>query len=122
MKLLYLADIRFPMERANGIQTVETCHALARRGIDVDLVVRRSDARSDVECLFFSTSPRIPTCICDESRCADVGSSHPAISRRSQPPPPFTNLEHGWRHLRFLFLIVRGGSSCTRGCCSWWLV
>ena len=61
MKLLYLADIRFPMERANGIQTVETCHALARRGIDVDLVVRRSDARSDVECLFFSTSPRIPT-------------------------------------------------------------
>ena len=31
MKLLYLADIRFPMERANGIQTIETCHALARR-------------------------------------------------------------------------------------------
>ena len=33
MKLLYLADIRFPMERANGIQTIETCHALARRGV-----------------------------------------------------------------------------------------
>ena len=58
MKLLYLADIRFPMERANGIQTVETCHALARRGIDVDLLVRRSDARSDVECLsFFDLTP-----------------------------------------------------------------
>ena len=58
MKLLYIADIRFPMERANGIQTIETCHALARRGIDVELVVRRSDARSDAECLaFFDLSP-----------------------------------------------------------------
>ena len=58
MKLLYLADIRFPMERANGIQTIETCHALARRGIDVQLVVRRSDGRSDEECLrFFGLAP-----------------------------------------------------------------
>jgi glycosyltransferase involved in cell wall biosynthesis len=58
MRLLYLADIRFPMERANGIQTIETCHGLARRGIDVELVVRRSDARSDAECLaFFDLAP-----------------------------------------------------------------
>ena len=58
MRLLYLADIRFPMERANGIQTIETCHALARRGIEVELVVRRSDARSDAECLaFFDLAP-----------------------------------------------------------------
>src|SRR4026209_426188 len=27
--LLYLADIRLPLERANGLQTVSTCHALA---------------------------------------------------------------------------------------------
>ncbi len=40
MRILYLADIRFPLERANGIQTMETCHALARRGHDVSLVVR----------------------------------------------------------------------------------
>ena len=40
MRILYLADIRFPLERANGIQTVETCHALARRGHEVSLVVR----------------------------------------------------------------------------------
>ena len=40
MRILYLADIRFPLERANGIQTMETCHALARRGHDVTLVVR----------------------------------------------------------------------------------
>lgn len=40
MRILYLADIRFPLERANGIQSMETCHALAARGHDVTLVVR----------------------------------------------------------------------------------
>ena len=40
MRLLYFADIRFPLERANGIQTMETCHALADRGHDVRLVVK----------------------------------------------------------------------------------
>lgn len=58
MKLIYLADIRFPMERANGIQTIETCHALARRGVEVELVIRRSDARSDEACLaYFGLEP-----------------------------------------------------------------
>lgn len=40
MRILSLADIRFPLERANGVQTIETCHALARRGHEVTLVVR----------------------------------------------------------------------------------
>ena len=40
MRILYFADIRFPLERANGIQTMETCHALAERGHDVRLIVR----------------------------------------------------------------------------------
>jgi glycosyltransferase involved in cell wall biosynthesis len=40
MRILYFADIRFPLERANGIQTMETCHALACREHDVTLVVR----------------------------------------------------------------------------------
>jgi glycosyltransferase involved in cell wall biosynthesis len=40
MRILYLADIRFPLERANGIQSMETCHALARRGHVVTLIVR----------------------------------------------------------------------------------
>jgi glycosyltransferase involved in cell wall biosynthesis len=57
MKLLYLADIRFPMERANGIQTIETCHALAREGVEVELVVRRSDDRTEGECLDFYGLP-----------------------------------------------------------------
>ena len=57
-KFIYLTDIRFPMERANGIQTIETCHALARRGVEVELVVRRTDARSDSECLaYFGLEP-----------------------------------------------------------------
>ncbi|HXG54718.1 MAG TPA: glycosyltransferase family 4 protein [Vicinamibacterales bacterium] len=48
MRILYFADIRFPLERANGIQTMETCHALAGRGHEVRLVVKpdtRSPAR-----------------------------------------------------------------------------
>src|SRR3990172_2189641 len=58
MNLLYLADIRFPMERANGIQTIETCHALARDGVSVELLVRRSDSRSDASCFeFFGLAP-----------------------------------------------------------------
>jgi glycosyltransferase involved in cell wall biosynthesis len=60
MRILYLADIRFPMERANGIQTIETAHALARRGVEVDLVVRRTDGRSDEACLEFFGLPPHP--------------------------------------------------------------
>ena len=44
MRIRYFADIRFPLERANGVQTMETCHALARRGHDVHLVVRPDTA------------------------------------------------------------------------------
>lgn len=40
MRILYLADIRFPLERANGIQSMETCYALAARGHVVSMAVR----------------------------------------------------------------------------------
>lgn len=40
MRILYLSDIRFPLERANGIQTMETCWVLAERGHEVTLLVR----------------------------------------------------------------------------------
>ncbi len=39
-RVFCIADVRFPVERANGIQTIETCAALARRGHAVRLVVR----------------------------------------------------------------------------------
>jgi glycosyltransferase involved in cell wall biosynthesis len=44
VKILYFADTRFPIERANGVQTMATCHALAARGHDVVLVVRPDTA------------------------------------------------------------------------------
>jgi glycosyltransferase involved in cell wall biosynthesis len=40
VRITYFADVRFPLERANGIQTMETCYALAKRGHTVDLIVR----------------------------------------------------------------------------------
>jgi len=40
VRIAYFADVRFPLERANGIQTMETCHAMAERGHAVDLIVR----------------------------------------------------------------------------------
>jgi glycosyltransferase involved in cell wall biosynthesis len=45
VRILYLADIRFPLERANGIQTMETCYALAARGHAVHLAVRPDTQR-----------------------------------------------------------------------------
>ena len=42
--VLCIADVRFPVERANGIQTIETCAALARRGHLVRLIVRPDTA------------------------------------------------------------------------------
>lgn len=40
MRITYFADVRFPLERANGIQTMETCYALVKRTHSVDLIVR----------------------------------------------------------------------------------
>ncbi|MGE0452873.1 MAG: glycosyltransferase [Vicinamibacteria bacterium] len=51
MELLIPADIRFPLERANGVQIVKTASALARAGARVTLVVRASDPRPTPEIL-----------------------------------------------------------------------
>lgn len=59
MRLLYLADIRFPLERANGIQTMETCHALARRGVRVVLRVRGDVADPPRDPFTYYGLPRI---------------------------------------------------------------
>jgi glycosyltransferase involved in cell wall biosynthesis len=45
------ADIRFPLERANGVQIVKTAAALARSGVATTLIVRQSDPRSTPEIL-----------------------------------------------------------------------
>ena len=41
MKIIYLANIRFPTERAHGVQIMEMCRAFAASGVDVELVVPR---------------------------------------------------------------------------------
>jgi glycosyltransferase involved in cell wall biosynthesis len=77
VRILYLADIRFPLERANGIQTMETCHALARRGHEVSLVVRpdtRSPARDPLN---YYGLPPTPTLHIERAAV-----SGPAFARR----------------------------------------
>ena len=59
MRLLYFADIRFPLERANGIQTMQTCHALAARGHAVALVVRPDSSGEDRDPFAFYGLPPI---------------------------------------------------------------
>lgn len=57
-EIMILADIRFPLERANGVQIVKTAAALARAGSRVRLVVRRSDPRPTAEVLaLFGVEP-----------------------------------------------------------------
>ncbi len=60
MRILYLADIRFPLERANGLQTFETCRALAARGHAVTLLVRPDTMRPARDPWLFYGAPRDP--------------------------------------------------------------
>jgi glycosyltransferase involved in cell wall biosynthesis len=60
--VLYFADTRFPIERANGVQTMATCQALAMRGHDVTLVTRPDTTASPARDPFaFYGLPRVPT-------------------------------------------------------------
>lgn len=49
--VLMPADVRFPLERANGVQIVKTAAALAAAGTPTTLLVRRSDPRPTAELL-----------------------------------------------------------------------
>jgi len=57
--VLYFADTRFPIERANGLQTMETCYALAERGHDVTLVARPDSHRLPRDPFTYYGLPRI---------------------------------------------------------------
>lgn len=58
MRIIYPANIRFPMQRANSIQIANTCRALAETGAEVHLIVRRMDRRLDEACLgFYGLTP-----------------------------------------------------------------
>jgi glycosyltransferase involved in cell wall biosynthesis len=58
--VLVLADTRFPIERANGVQTMATCHALAARGHDVTLVVRPDTTQPPRDPFAFYGLERVP--------------------------------------------------------------
>jgi glycosyltransferase involved in cell wall biosynthesis len=60
LRIRYFADIRFPLERANGVQTMETCHALARRGHEVRLVVRPDSAARQRDPWAYYGLPPVP--------------------------------------------------------------
>jgi glycosyltransferase involved in cell wall biosynthesis len=77
VRILYLADIRFPLERANGIQSMETCHALARRGHDVHMIVRPDTTRPARDPYVFYGLPRIDRLTIE--RAPVVG---PSVARR----------------------------------------
>lgn len=56
MRLIYLASIRLPTERAHGLQIMKTCDALARHGVDVTLVIpgdNRGGQKSTEEIFYF---------------------------------------------------------------------
>ena len=60
MKVTYVADIRFPLERANGIQTMETCHALVTRGHAVHVIVRPDTHQPARDPYVYYGLPRVP--------------------------------------------------------------
>jgi glycosyltransferase involved in cell wall biosynthesis len=51
LKAVIPADIRFPLERANGVQVLKSAAALARAGVHTTLLVRRTDPRPTPEIL-----------------------------------------------------------------------
>ncbi len=51
LEVLVPADIRFPLERANGVQIVKTAAALSGAGARTTLLVRQSDPRPTPEIL-----------------------------------------------------------------------
>ena len=57
MTVWSFADTRFPIERANGAQTMATCQALALRGHDVTLVVRGTPDPDRDPFRFYGVSP-----------------------------------------------------------------
>ncbi len=71
MKILYIANIRLPTEKAHGLQIMKTCEAFASAGNEVELVVptRANDLSENpfayygIAHSFRLTTLRVPDCI-----------------------------------------------------------
>lgn len=77
MRVYCFADTRFPIERANGVQTFQTCHALARRGHQVTLAVRADTAPTPRDPFTFyglAPEPRLKISV--------IGTPGPSKARR----------------------------------------
>ena len=77
MRVLCFADTRFPIERANGVQTFQTCHALARRGHDVTLAVRADTVVPPRDPFTFYDLPALP-----RLTVSTIATPGPARARR----------------------------------------
>ncbi|MDO8552906.1 MAG: glycosyltransferase family 4 protein [bacterium] len=61
MRVLYLAPIRLPTEKAHGIQIMETCAALTRAGADVELVIPNRETHIKENAFdYYSIKERFP--------------------------------------------------------------
>ena len=61
VNILSFADTRFPIERANGVQTMATCRALAARGHHVTLLVKADSAATPRDPFQFYGVTPLPT-------------------------------------------------------------
>ena len=58
MKINYIANIRLPTEKAHGLQIMKTCEALAKNGVEVELVIPNRNNISDKEIFdFYNVQP-----------------------------------------------------------------
>jgi glycosyltransferase involved in cell wall biosynthesis len=81
-RLRYIANMRFPTERAHGYQVLMMCEAFARRGIDVELWHPRSraaDAPSASATALYGRAPTVPVTALAN---VDIGPLEPRLGRR----------------------------------------
>lgn len=62
MKLYYIANARFPTEKAHGIQIAKMCEAFIDAGVDVELVIPRRKTSAESPKNFYGLRHDIPLC------------------------------------------------------------
>ena len=113
--LLYLADIRLPLERANGLQTMSTCHALAARGHRVTLLVRpdtAADARDPLA--FYGLDPIDGFAIARVPVGGPGAAAARALPRRGRAPQPDAAAADGGLHARPRRGVAAGAAAAGR--------
>lgn len=100
MRIVYLAPSHFPNPKSHSIQILETCHALARAGAQVELTVERIEGDSESALAHYGLAP------------------HPNLAfRRLAPRGSHINKWSGRTFAAYLGWLVasrklRGGNTC----------